>query len=504
MEAREAASQAHALGVWGFGMGNGTLDGGAYAPFIEATSEMTSLLSSARTYASSEQAEALAAWQAGDGVAAFERLREIALFSLERYSLEGVTGADWHGAASVFLADMAALEGTFRNLVREEMIADLSRSRRDILVDLGLIVFSILSAALVFEMTRRTISRPLGRVARAMRALGRGQLDVDLPDPSRHGAEIGDLIGATHRFLTTLEERERLTRSASERTVEDERRRVRVEAAIETFRCDIRRTLDSVASQLDGVASASATLTDVTARNQQAATGTDEAAARARRDIEDAGRTVTGLVEAAGRIGDEVARAVGAVGGASRAAADSQDRMAALTRATDEVGKIVTLINDIAEQTNLLALNATIEAVRAGEAGRGFVVVASEVKSLAGQTANATDEITRQIAGIQSAVAEVASSMSEITSEMEEADRGASSIAHALNEQSDGMTRVAETMGAVRREAGSVSSHSEGMTLTAQTAREAAGSVDTASCDLRRSAGALEEAVETFLEHVAA
>src|SRR3546814_12708643 len=78
-------------------------------------------------------------------------------------------------------------------------------------------------------------------------------------------------------------------------------------------------------------------------------------------------------------------------------------RVKGLDDAAQKIGEVIGLIQDIAEQTNLLALNATIEAARAGEMGKGFAVVAGEGKSLATQTAHATQEIGNPILGIPDA-----------------------------------------------------------------------------------------------------
>src|SRR3546814_15338718 len=99
---------------------------------------------------------------------------------------------------------------------------------------------------------------------------------------------------------------------------------------------------------------------------------------------------------------------------ATEEAERGDSRIQALAATAQQIGDVITLIQDIAEQTNLLALNATIEAARAGEAGKGFAVVASEVKSLASQTARAAEEIRSQIEEIQSASREAVETIKAI------------------------------------------------------------------------------------------
>lgn len=113
----------------------------------------------------------------------------------------------------------------------------------------------------------------------------------------------------------------------------------------------------------------------------------------------------------------------------------AQEVVQSLSSAAQKIGEVVKIINEIANQTNLLALNATIEAARAGNAGKGFSVVASEVKNLAGQTAKATDEITKQIKEMQDATEKVVTSIQEMTSTISDINNGTSIISSAVNEQ---------------------------------------------------------------------
>ena len=114
------------------------------------------------------------------------------------------------------------------------------------------------------------------------------------------------------------------------------------------------------------------------------------------------------------RIAKQATRSAEVAGKAADEARRTNTVVEGLATGTQKIGEVVTLIQNIASQTNLLALNATIEAARAGEHGRGFAVVASEVKALANQTAKATEEISAQIQGIQTATGEAVNAIQAI------------------------------------------------------------------------------------------
>ncbi|EFI36337.1 methyl-accepting chemotaxis sensory transducer with Pas/Pac sensor [Desulfonatronospira thiodismutans ASO3-1] len=111
-----------------------------------------------------------------------------------------------------------------------------------------------------------------------------------------------------------------------------------------------------------------------------------------------------------------------------------KENLGSLGKQSEEIGKVMTVIDDIADQTNLLALNAAIEAARAGDAGRGFAVVADEVRKLAEKTMNATKEVEKTVSSIQESTRSNMDSMDQSVQAVEKATELANSSGQALQE----------------------------------------------------------------------
>ncbi|MEP3245646.1 MAG: PAS domain-containing methyl-accepting chemotaxis protein [Sneathiella sp.] len=131
---------------------------------------------------------------------------------------------------------------------------------------------------------------------------------------------------------------------------------------------------------------------------------------------------------------------------ASEEAANADQSTQELVTAAQAMSNIVQVIQDIAGQINLLALNATIESARAGEAGKGFAVVATEVKSLANQVANATDQISSEIGGMQSISDNVVHNLDSIKAAILSVDEVVNSVASAVDEQTDTTKEITTSM----------------------------------------------------------
>ncbi len=166
-------------------------------------------------------------------------------------------------------------------------------------------------------------------------------------------------------------------------------------------------------------------------------------------------QNIAGNMRTVSTITDESERLVNEANGA----------IANLTGASVEIGDVVGFIEGIAKQTNLLALNATIEAARAGEAGEGFAVVAGEVKSLARQTADATEDIRNKVQHMQQQSEGTSRVISDISDIMNKIRESVTSVSSAIGQQTMAMQEMAELVqkaaGNASTVAGSVSEVSE-------------------------------------------
>ncbi len=368
---------------------------------------------------------------------------------------------------------------------------------------LGCAVVAVLIGSMVFSFFG--VARPMTRLNTAMGRMAGGDLDVVIPG-ARRGDEIGD-IAKTVSVIRDNAERKARDEAAARVDLDSQaaaaRRREMAELA-DGFERAVGNIVENVSSASSKLEDSAGGLTTTAEEAKQLTVAVANASDEASGNVQAVASSTEEMSSSINEISRQVQESAGIANSAVEQARKTNERVAELAKAAARIGDVVELINTIASQTNLLALNATIEAARAGDAGRGFAVVASEVKALAEQTANATNEISQQISGIQTATRESVNAIAEIGNTIGRMSEIASTIASAVEEQGAATQEIARNVQQAAQGTMQVSANIADVQRGATATGSASSQVLSAAQSLSSESGRLKLEVGRFLDSVRA
>ncbi|MBP2157734.1 MULTISPECIES: methyl-accepting chemotaxis protein [Asticcacaulis] len=364
------------------------------------------------------------------------------------------------------------------------------------------VIMACLSGGIAFLFSRMTVNG-INRIAKTTEELANGNLNVDIQALARKD-ELKSVVDSLNVFKSNAEEKERLMAiEAATAKTREERARQMSELA-ERFRHEAQDMLDALSNAASDLDANGRTLLTIAGENERRSQSAVSSIRNSADNVQNVASATTELSASIGVIGDQAVRSVEIAAEAVSEADRTNESMAELSRAADQIGEVVDLINAIAQQTNLLALNATIESARAGEAGKGFAVVASEVKSLAQQTAKATDEIRDRIKDIQAAAQNGVNAIRGIGETIKHMNEIASSIADSVHQQGDATNEIARNVNEASDGTSMASSSVAQLSASAADTEKASTEMLGAANQLTKRTEAMSENIRRFLAELTA
>ncbi len=377
------------------------------------------------------------------------------------------------------LADLQAEENGL--LAQRNLAMQAAKSSSLAILLSGGLIAAVLAISVAFALSRSIAGR-LQPVVDVARSIAEGRLDTRIERAGRD--EIGVLLDAFATMQERLREMIGQIRSGAEQLV----------GAAQNFSSAASQLSVSTQEQSHAASSMAATVEELTVSINHVADNANEAhslSSESGRQSSEGGTVIQHTLSSMQRIADTVQGAAAQIG--------------ELGQHSDQISSIVNVIKEIADQTNLLALNAAIEAARAGEQGRGFAVVADEVRLLAQRTANSTQEIAEMIKKIQNgtrnAVGNMEVGVQQVSSGVEQASQAGNAIV-SIREASGRVVGVVDQISLALREqtvaSQDVARNVERIAQMSQQNSEAVADTSRTAQALQQLALSLEKQVASF------
>ena len=402
------------------------------------------------------------------------------------------------------LGAMTDVAGTAMRLAQHRALERWDATNRNLVLRLGVLALACLFSLSGLVIVQRFLIRPMHAITRAMGALASGDEHVAIVGATR-ADEFGALVKAFEVFRQGMIRQKAMEREgdATKVRMEDEKRRALADLG-HSFEATVSGLVGTLAVAATDLKATAGAMSSTAERTRERSGLVMTAAASAARNVAAASTASRDLSASAEEVGTQIHQTATIAAQAVIDAQRSRDTIEALVSEATAIGGVVTLINQIASRTNLLALNATIEAARAGESGRGFSVVASEVKDLANQTIHATVQIRARIDAIQQATEGAAAAISSVSAVVNDVHGIARTIAAAAERQRAATRNIAAEMAEAARGAGVLTDETAQVRDTADTTGTSATSVLAAAGELANCSTRLDGEVRRFLDHLRA